>query len=258
MDASGLTLNAWQPELLIRLVCAMLAGGLIGWNRHRAGKPAGIGTHALVALGAGLFVAMPAGAEGAHVDAVSRAIQGVPAGVGFLGAGEIFRDPGAGHQVTGLTSAAALWATAALGLTIMVGPVLQAGLATLLVLAVLELAPRLERRVTSNRQATGDRTADRTADSRQATGEPYRPIVSTIRNRASPRIIRAYASGARSSGIVSIIGRIPCLALNASASCESSDVPDGQPCTDRRPMMASTPDTSMGSIATPTMISVPP
>jgi putative Mg2+ transporter-C (MgtC) family protein len=155
MNASGFSPIAWQPDLLLRLVCAMLAGGLIGWNRHRAGKPAGIGTHALVALGAGLFVAMPAGAEGSHVDALSRAIQGVAAGVGFLGAGEIFRDPGAGH-VTGLTSAAALWATAALGLTIVCGPVVQAGLATLLVVAVLELAPRIERHVPSNRQATGD------------------------------------------------------------------------------------------------------
>jgi putative Mg2+ transporter-C (MgtC) family protein len=148
MDDVALSIM-WQPELLLRLVCATLAGGIIGWNRHRAGKPAGIGTHALVALGAGMFVAMPAGAEGPRLDAVSRAIQGVATGVGFLGAGEIFREPGTGHQITGLTSAAALWATAALGLTIVGGPALQAGLATALVVAVLELAPRLEQRVPS-------------------------------------------------------------------------------------------------------------
>jgi putative Mg2+ transporter-C (MgtC) family protein len=132
--------------LLPHLVCAALAGGAIGWNRHRAGKPAGIGTHALVALGAGLFVAIPAAAGPAHLDALSRTIQGVAAGVGFLGAGEIFRDPGAGSRITGLTSAAALWATAALGIAIVSGPVVQSAAIAVLVLAILEIAPRIERR----------------------------------------------------------------------------------------------------------------
>lgn len=132
--------------LLLRLVCAALAGGVIGWNRHRAGKPAGIGTHSLVALGAGLFVAIPAGAGPGHLDALSRTIQGVAAGVGFLGAGEIFRDPGAGSRVTGLTSAAALWATAALGIAIVSGPAVQSAAIAALVVAILEIAPRIERR----------------------------------------------------------------------------------------------------------------
>lgn len=132
--------------LLLRLLCAAVAGGIIGWNRHRAGKPAGIGTHALVALGSGLFVAVPAGLGADHVDALSRTIQGVAAGLGFLGAGEIFRDPGSGSRVTGLTSAAALWATGALGIAIVAGPILQSLGVTVLVLAILELAPRLEGR----------------------------------------------------------------------------------------------------------------
>jgi len=132
--------------LVVRLICAALAGGVIGWNRHRAGKPAGIGTHALVGLGAGLFVAIPAGAGPDHVDALSRTIQGVAAGIGFLGAGEIFRDPGAHARVTGLTSAAALWVTAALGITIVSGPVLQSAAIAALVVAILELAPRIEKR----------------------------------------------------------------------------------------------------------------
>jgi putative Mg2+ transporter-C (MgtC) family protein len=136
-----------EGEVLARLLCATLAGGLIGWNRYRAGKPAGIGTHALVALGAGLFVALPSGAGEAHMDAMSRVIQGVAAGVGFLGAGEIFRDPGNGTRIVGLTSAAALWVTGGLGLTIVAGPILEALVATFLVLAVLELAPRIEERL---------------------------------------------------------------------------------------------------------------
>lgn len=163
MDAGALTFAAWDPALLLRLACAMVAGGVIGWNRHRAGKPAGIGTHSLVALGAGLFVAIPAAGEGVHPDALSRAIQGVAAGVGFLGAGEIFREPGNGH-VTGLTSAAALWATAALGLTIVAGPAIQALLATVLVVGVLELAPRIERHIPV-KNGNGDATSRPTSSS---------------------------------------------------------------------------------------------
>jgi len=135
--------------LVVRLACAALAGAAIGWNRHRAGKPAGVGTHALVALGAGLFVVVPAAGWPASGDALSRVIQGVAAGVGFLGAGEIFRDDSSGSRVTGLTSAAALWATAALGLVIVTGPLVEAAAGTVLVLAILEAAPRLERRFAS-------------------------------------------------------------------------------------------------------------
>jgi putative Mg2+ transporter-C (MgtC) family protein len=138
------TWNEWT--LVVRLACAALAGAAIGWNRHRVGKPAGVGTHALVALGAGLFVVVPAAAGPAHADALSRVIQGVATGVGFLGAGEIFRDGSPGSRVTGLTSAAALWATAALGLVIVTGSLLDATAGTLLVLVILEAAPRLERR----------------------------------------------------------------------------------------------------------------
>jgi putative Mg2+ transporter-C (MgtC) family protein len=143
-----MTLVPWsEGEVLLRLLCATLAGALIGWNRYRAGKPAGIGTHALVALGAGLFAAIPSGGGDEHMDAMSRVIQGVAAGVGFLGAGEIFRDPGDGVRIVGLTSAAALWVTGGLGLTIVAGPMLEALVATLLVLAVLELSPRIEQRL---------------------------------------------------------------------------------------------------------------
>lgn len=148
MEPLNLGVAADSLEMLLRLCCAMLVGGVIGWNRHRAGKSAGIGTHALVALGSGMFVAIPASGGEAHLEALSRAIQGVAAGIGFLGAGEIFKDPG-GQQVTGLTTAAALWVTGALGLTIVSGPVLEALLATALVLLVLELAPRIERRFPS-------------------------------------------------------------------------------------------------------------
>lgn len=132
--------------VLCRLGFATLAGAAIGWNRHLAGKPAGVGTHALVALGAALFTGLPVVVGPGHADALSRAIQGVATGVGFLGAGEIFRDPDA-RKITGLTSAAALWVTAALGITIAAGSLFGSLTAAALVLVVLEVAPRIERKV---------------------------------------------------------------------------------------------------------------
>ncbi len=136
-----------EPVLIGRLVFAVVAGATIGWNRHRAGKPAGAGTHALVALGAALFVIIPAQMSLTMAgDALSRAIQGVATGVGFLGAGEIFRDPGGGSRIYGLTSAASLWATAALGIIAACGSWVTALAAVALVLGVLVVVPRLESR----------------------------------------------------------------------------------------------------------------
>jgi len=139
--------RAGEPVLLLRLLFAALAGAAIGWNRFRAGKPAGVGTHALVALGAALFVAIPvqvSPAEGGNP--LARVIQGIATGVGFLGAGEIFRDPASGSRIQGLTSAAALWVTAALGIIAVCGSWVIIAAATVLVLLILFLAPRLEQR----------------------------------------------------------------------------------------------------------------
>lgn len=133
-----------EAQLVLRLVAATLAGAAIGWNRHKAGKPAGIGTHALVALGSAVFVIEPASVM--NREAVSRVIQGVATGIGFLGAGEIFKDPGIPGKIAGLTSAAAIWGTAAVGLLIASGSYIESATATLLVLLVLVISPRLERR----------------------------------------------------------------------------------------------------------------
>jgi len=138
-----LAFHGGEPLLLFRLFLATLVGGMIGWNRFRAGKPAGVGTYALVALGAAFFVAIPILTN--SLDALSRVIQGITAGIGFLGAGEIFRDRGE-RRVRGLTSAAALWATAALGIIAVCGSVALVAAATLIVLLVLVIAPRCERR----------------------------------------------------------------------------------------------------------------
>jgi putative Mg2+ transporter-C (MgtC) family protein len=105
-------------ESIVRMCVAIVAGGLIGWDRQRSGRPAGLRTHMLVALGAGLIVSIAGDGPGD----VSRGVQGVAAGIGFLCAGEILHHGRDGHErVKGLTSAASLWVTAAIGMVAAVG-----------------------------------------------------------------------------------------------------------------------------------------
>ena len=99
--------------LVLRLLVAGLLGALLGWNRERSGKAAGLRTYALVAVGSAGFVAVPQQA-GLGPDAVSRVAQGLLAGIGFLGAGSIVKS-GAADHVVGLTTAAGIWLTAAVG-----------------------------------------------------------------------------------------------------------------------------------------------
>jgi putative Mg2+ transporter-C (MgtC) family protein len=94
-----------------RLSTACIIGGIVGWERHREGKSAGLRTHMLVALGAAIFVLIPQEAKWEPGD-ISRVIQGVAAGIGFLGAGSILKLEEQ-HRIEGLTSAASVWLTAA-------------------------------------------------------------------------------------------------------------------------------------------------
>lgn len=101
-----------------RLGLALLLGAAIGWDRQRAGKAAGLRTHMLISLGACLFVLVQLGL-GPQADALSRTIQGIATGIGFLGGGVILHHANSdekGKRISGLTSAAAIWATAALGI----------------------------------------------------------------------------------------------------------------------------------------------
>jgi len=105
--------NAWL-ETTLRMGAAVLAGGLIGWDRQVGGRPAGLRTHMMVALGAALIVSIPLSAGLADT---SHVVQGVATGIGFLCAGDILHQVRDGHErVKGLTSAAALWVTAAIGI----------------------------------------------------------------------------------------------------------------------------------------------
>ena len=103
-------------DLFLRLGAATLAGSILGINRDLRGKPAGLRTHALVTLGAALIVIVSSelarDVGQSDVDAVSRVIQGLITGIGFLGAGVIIHAQG---EVRGLTSAATVWVAAMLG-----------------------------------------------------------------------------------------------------------------------------------------------
>lgn len=121
-------------SLVGRMALAAVLGYVIGFEREWRGKPAGERTFALIALGAAAFTAIgveefPASAE--------KVIAGVVTGVGFLGAGLIFREATGGVQ--GLTTAASSWAAAAVGVLIGAGAYVAGILACLLVLAILEL-----------------------------------------------------------------------------------------------------------------------
>jgi putative Mg2+ transporter-C (MgtC) family protein len=137
-------------RVLLRLALAALLGGVLGYERQSQGKAAGIRTHMLVAMGAALFVLVPQ-LGGMEIADLSRVIQGVVAGVGFLGAGAILklRDE---EQVVGLTTAAGVFMTAAIGVACGLGRESTALLSTLLALLVLAVVPKLFDRGGSTRR----------------------------------------------------------------------------------------------------------
>jgi putative Mg2+ transporter-C (MgtC) family protein len=137
-----------MAQLALRLIAAVVLGGLLGYERAHAGKAAGIRTHMLVALGAALFVVLPQQA-GADEQALSRVIQGLIAGIGFLGGGAILKISSQG-EVHGLTTAAGIWLTAAIGVAVGTGRIVSAILATMLAWVVLSLVPHFERRAAPN------------------------------------------------------------------------------------------------------------
>src|SRR3989338_4923792 len=122
-----------SSELVLRLVLSVLFGGLIGLEREVVHKPAGIRTHMLVSLGSALFVLV---AAESMPNEVVRVMTGIATGIGFLGAGTIFK---AKNDVHGLTTAASIWAVAAVGLAIGLGHYLITFISVVLILGVLQL-----------------------------------------------------------------------------------------------------------------------
>jgi putative Mg2+ transporter-C (MgtC) family protein len=143
-------------ELILRLGVAALIGGALGLNRELHDKPAGLRTHALVSLGAAIatIALQPqVGSGGPDPNALSRVIQGILTGIGFLGAGVILRE--AGGHITGLTTAATIWVCAALGIVCGCGYWSVVGVSlgiALIVLVLGRVAERIAERMFKRRQ----------------------------------------------------------------------------------------------------------
>lgn len=130
-------------QLVVRLLLASLLGGILGLQRERQNKPAGIRTHMLVAASSALIVVVSL-QSGMNDDALARVLQGLLAGVGFVCAGAILKLERE-EQVHGLTTAAGVWMTAAIGIAAGLGREATATLSTFLVLGILALEGPLRR-----------------------------------------------------------------------------------------------------------------
>lgn len=139
----GLGSAVQLERMLIRVVVAIVLGGIVGIQREHAGKPAGVRTHMLVCLGTAVVVLACAG-MGMQQDAQSRVIQGIVTGVGFIGAGSILK-LSQERDIQGLTTAAGLWMTAAIGIACGVGTIGIALLSAVLTVILLALAGVIER-----------------------------------------------------------------------------------------------------------------
>ncbi|HWO40888.1 MAG TPA: MgtC/SapB family protein, partial [Candidatus Eisenbacteria bacterium] len=140
----GLPSAEQLASLTVRLVLAMILGAVIGIQRERSGKPAGIRTHILVALGSTLLVIAPM-EFGMDAEGLSRVIQGLITGIGFLGAGAILKLEER-REVEGLTTAAGIWMTAAIGLALGLGRLGLALVSTALTWITLAVIGKLERK----------------------------------------------------------------------------------------------------------------
>jgi len=138
----GLPDRQHLSRVVIRLLAAMILGGVIGIQRERFGKPAGFRTHMLVCLGTAVFV-ITCSSVGMAFDAMSRVIQGLVTGIGFIGAGTILKLESE-EEIKGLTTAAGIWMTAAIGITAGLGAVGIAIMSTVLALIILAVAQPLE------------------------------------------------------------------------------------------------------------------
>ena len=155
---SGLPDARRLTHVLIRLLAATILGAIIGAQRQRAGKHAGLRTHMLVTVGTTVFVLACSGV-GMSSDALSRVIQGIVTGIGFLGAGSILKLDRE-RDIQGLTTAAGVWMTAAVGVAVGLGSLGVALLSTFFMLIILSLAKRFEPRLSPARVARGEHTDD--------------------------------------------------------------------------------------------------
>ncbi len=140
-------------EIMLRLLMAFACGAAIGLNREFHHKPAGFRTFGLVSIGSAVVVIVMHLEPHAGPDAMSRVIQGVLTGIGFLGAGVIFRRDSP-TKVAGLTTAAAVWLTAGLGVAAGAGQFAVAAAGMVMGLVLLLLGGPFERLLTRHRKHT--------------------------------------------------------------------------------------------------------
>jgi putative Mg2+ transporter-C (MgtC) family protein len=146
-------------EIVFRLIAALLAGGLIGLERSHRGRPAGFRTHALVCLASSLLMLVtvyethwfPRTETARVIVDPTRMAQGIMTGIGFLGAGAIIKE---GLSVRGLTTAASIWVTAAIGILTGIGFYFAAAVGTVLVLGTLSLFRWVEARLPTESYAS--------------------------------------------------------------------------------------------------------
>lgn len=131
--------------VLIRVLAATFLGSVIGIQRQRVGKPAGLRTHMLVSLGTAVVVVACEGA-GIGPDGLSRVVQGVVTGIGFVGAGSILK-LSEEREIKGLTTAVGVWLTAAIGVAVGLGTLGIAVIVTVLTLLVLTVMEAVDARV---------------------------------------------------------------------------------------------------------------
>lgn len=134
---SGLHDSKQLARVIIRLLAAAILGGLVGMQRETTHKPAGLRTHMLVSAGTAAFI-VACVSGGLSVEGWSRVIQGIVTGIGFIGAGTILKISQE-HAIKGLTTAASVWMTASIGVTVGLGNLGIGIMVTLLALIILWL-----------------------------------------------------------------------------------------------------------------------
>lgn len=147
---AGLADFGQLERVLLRVIAATLLGAVIGFERERAGKPAGLRTHILVCLGTTIVILACAGSR-MSTDGLSRVIQGIVTGIGFIGAGSILK-LSEQRDIQGLTTAAGVWMTAAIGIACGLGTLGLALLSTALTLIVLWVLRVIEARTEARKR----------------------------------------------------------------------------------------------------------
>ena len=126
-------------RVVSRLALATVLSALVGFERQKRGRAAGLRTHMLVGIGSALFTLIPLEEAGADANTLSQIVRGIASGIGFLGAGAILKSTDSA-QIRGLTTAAGIWMTAAIGVACGAGWVVPAVLGAMLALIILALS----------------------------------------------------------------------------------------------------------------------